>query len=120
VTRCETVACLKDLDPNLYLRFCTDSELAQELKRRKAFSFSDNLDEIVVEHCYSGFMGHPLVVFIWSKDGVLLNTVTKDTVGRLWVSNGSKAKVKTAEELTKAERVFAALRRFLLNVFEKL
>lgn len=74
-------------------------------------------DKIDVEYCYSGFMGYPLVIFIWSGDK-LIQTIYKNEKGELVSRPGMRVKVDG--NLTKAEKFFNWLRKTLITVIEGL
>jgi hypothetical protein len=78
----------------------------------------NDADKVEVEYCYSGFMGFPLNIFIWSKDGTLLTSISKDEKGRFIVRPGTK--IVNKEKMSRGERFWNWLQKTIVMIVNEL
>jgi hypothetical protein len=78
----------------------------------------NDADKVEVEYCYSGFMGYPLVIFIWSKDGLLLSVICRDEKGKFVSRPGTKTISK--EKMNKGERFWNWFQKIIVMIVNEL
>ena len=78
----------------------------------------NDANKVEVEYCYNGFMGFPLVIFVWSKEGVLLSTICKDEKGNFISRPGMK--IVNKSNMNRGERFWNWLQKAIVTFVNEL
>ena len=78
----------------------------------------DKRDKIDVEYCYSGFLGHRLIVFIWQGDTLIVTFIPNEK-GDMTIRPGMKMGERKLK-VNKALRLWEWLQRRIPTFLEQL